>query len=49
MFNDKNKTHSNDPKKGVVSTDPKKDGSKVIEPQKDGSKIDPKKDETIKN
>ena len=49
MFNDKNKTNSNDHKKGVVSTDPKKDTSKVTEPHKDGTKIDPKKDETIRS
>lgn len=47
MFKNKNHTKI-DPTKGVTTTDPKKDGDKVIEPQKDETKVDPKKDETIK-
>lgn len=48
MFNNQNKNNSNDPKKGFVSPDPKKDAPKVTEPKKDEIKADPKKTEAVK-
>ncbi len=47
MFN-QDKTHSNDPKKASVSTEPKKDTLKVTEPKKDEHKDEHKKVEATK-
>lgn len=49
MFNNQSKNNSTDPKKGVVTPDPKKDAPKIIDPKKDSPKTDPKKDDRIKN
>jgi hypothetical protein len=48
MFNNQSKNNALDPKKGVVSPDPKKDAPKVTEPKKDEHKVDVKKTEAAK-
>ncbi len=47
MYN--NSTNKIDPKKGMSTTDPKKETAKVIEPHKDETKLDPKKDAKTKH
>jgi len=47
MYN--NNTNKIDPKKGMSTTNPKKETAKVIEPHKDETKLDPKKNAKIKH